>query len=234
MSTTLKRTWLGLGLALAVLVGVTIYQQNLDVDGANRKRGDEILDEWDKQTPSPSPTPSATASPTAPALPDPTYTLKPRETFAVVQIPTIEISFPLGEGVGDDVLDKGLGHYEKTAGPGQKGNFAVAGHVAGQAASFKNLKSVGEGDLVLVATKKASFVYRVIRYTECNKFHVGGYPSNDVHHIVRSSAIAALFPTPCTERGKTRKFMMLQTCWNSNRNPIRRLVFAEMVSAVPR
>ena len=50
--------------------------------------------------------------------------------FAIVRIPRFGADYarPVIEGTGRDVLALGVGHYVGTAGPGEVGNFALAGH----------------------------------------------------------------------------------------------------------
>jgi sortase A len=78
-----------------------------------------------------------------------------------------------GSTVPDDSqLEQGTAHYGNTQLPGQKGNFAVAGHRVGKGEPFLNIDKLRSGDAVVVeaiatdpATKKkavAWYVYRVM------------------------------------------------------------------------
>lgn len=65
------------------------------------------------------------------------------------------------EGVDDDDIAKGPGHFPGTASPGQLGNFAVAGHRATHGEPFAYLDRVLPGDHVVVRTAEGWFVYTV-------------------------------------------------------------------------
>ena len=65
------------------------------------------------------------------------------------------------EGVGDDDLAKGPGHFPGTALPGKVGNFAVAGHRATHGEPFAYLDKLEVGDPVVVETVDGWLVYDV-------------------------------------------------------------------------
>lgn len=68
-----------------------------------------------------------------------------------------------GHPVPDDAeLEKGPAHYGGTALPGQKGDFAIAGHRVGKGEPFLNLDKVKAGDAVVVETQTAWYVYCVL------------------------------------------------------------------------
>ena len=69
--------------------------------------------------------------------------------------------FAIVQGTDDASLDKGPGHYVNSALPGQKGDFAVAGHRVGKGEPFLNLDQLQPGDAVVVETKDTWYIYRV-------------------------------------------------------------------------
>ncbi|WP_066890093.1 class D sortase [Clostridium nigeriense] len=82
--------------------------------------------------------------------------------IALIEIPSINLSQGLVEGISDDVLQYYLGHFENSAKPGEKGNFAVAGHrVSDYSEAFVNLYKVEIGDKVNVKANKKDYVYEV-------------------------------------------------------------------------
>ncbi|MCC3771948.1 class E sortase [Streptomyces sp. UNOC14_S4] len=85
------------------------------------------------------------------------------ESFAVMYIPRLGRSWakPVLQGTGTDVLKKGLGHYDGTAGPGQTGNFAVAGHRRTYGDPLKDLPELRSGDPVVVTDGTTWFTYVV-------------------------------------------------------------------------
>lgn len=85
------------------------------------------------------------------------------DAFAIVRIPRFGQKFarPLYEGTTREVLQRGIGHYEHTALPGEVGNFAMAGHRTTYGKPFNRIAELRKGDVVLVETKDTWFVYRV-------------------------------------------------------------------------
>ncbi|MGN6253209.1 MAG: sortase domain-containing protein [Marmoricola sp.] len=80
---------------------------------------------------------------------------------AVVRIPRLgaDYAVPVYEGVTDDVLARGLGHFPGTAGPGQRGNYALAGHRVTHGEPLRHLPDLRPGDRVLVETHTERYVY---------------------------------------------------------------------------
>lgn len=82
--------------------------------------------------------------------------------IALMEIPSINLSQGLVEGISDDVLQYYLGHFEGSAMPGEKGNFAVAGHrVSDYSEAFVNLYKTEIGDKILVKANKKEYVYEI-------------------------------------------------------------------------
>jgi sortase A len=85
------------------------------------------------------------------------------EGFGILHIPALgkDWSWVVVEGVGDDDLARGPGHFPETALPGAIGNFAVAGHRATHGEPFADLDQLQEGDPVVVETVNGWLVYDV-------------------------------------------------------------------------
>ena len=82
--------------------------------------------------------------------------------IAIIEIPSIKLSQALVEGISDDVLKYFLGHFNDSAAPGEKGNFAVAGHrVSDYTDAFINLYKVKAGDEVIVKAHDKKYTYVV-------------------------------------------------------------------------
>ncbi len=119
----------------------------------------------------PAPAPGATArapgapdgTGTRPAPPAPRGGHRPGAPFAVMYVPRFGAGWakPVLQGTGTDVLKRGLGHYERTAGPGETGNFAVAGHRRTHGDPFKDLPDLRPGDPVVINDGTTWFTYRV-------------------------------------------------------------------------
>jgi sortase A len=89
--------------------------------------------------------------------------VKVGDAFAIVRIPRFGKAFarPLYEGTTRDVLQRGIGHYEDNAMPGEVGNFAMAGHRTTYGKPFNRIAELRPDDVVLVETKDTWYVYRV-------------------------------------------------------------------------
>lgn len=147
----------------------------------------------------------------------PIANVKPGEAMAVLQFRRPGSDAPLVhakplfvvEGVGYEELTKGPGHYPGTASPGQKGNFAVAGHRTTYSNPFFHLDDVQPGDEVHVTDRGGKrFVYKVVR-----------------QQVVSPSETWVIGPDPL-RRG--RKTLTLTTCHPRFSNAQRLIVFAEL------
>jgi len=115
------------------------------------------------------------------------------------------------QGVTLADLQRGPGHYPGTALPGDKGNFAVAGHRTTYGAPFFNLDQLRKGDEVLVTARGGeSYTYRVAE-----------------QEIVAPGDTWVIEPDPL-ESGK--KTLTLTTCNPRFSNAQRLVVFAELVT----
>ena len=84
------------------------------------------------------------------------------EPVALIEIPSINLSQGLVEGITDDILQYYLGQFETSVKPGEKGNFAVAGHrVSDYSEAFVNLYKVEAEDEVIVKANKKEYIYKV-------------------------------------------------------------------------
>lgn len=86
------------------------------------------------------------------------------DAFAKMYIPAFgqDYQFAIVEGVQEQQLLTGPGHYPGTQLPGQDGNFAVAGHRVGKGAPFNDLGALQTCDAVVVETQNEWVTYRVM------------------------------------------------------------------------
>lgn len=70
------------------------------------------------------------------------------------------------EGVDQDVLAKGPGHYPGAALPGSVGNVAIAGHRVGHGAPFDAAGDLRSCDAIVLETRTTWFVYRLLPFSE--------------------------------------------------------------------
>ena len=155
---------------------------------------------------------------TDPALVQP-GPVKLGEAFAIVRVPRFGAKFarPLYEGTTREVLMRGVGHYAATAGPGEVGNFAWAGHRTTYGKPFNQIDKLADGDVVLVETATSYFVYRVTG-----------------HRIVQPSQVSVLLPVPDRpEAEATRAVLTLTSCHPEFSARERYVVHAELEAEYP-
>ncbi len=92
----------------------------------------------------------------------PIYEVKPSvgEKFAELYIPRLEQVFPIYEGTGIEVLRTGVGHYIRSALPGEDNNTILSGH---RDTVFRGLRHLKEDDELVVTTTKGTFTYKIHR-----------------------------------------------------------------------
>jgi sortase A len=85
------------------------------------------------------------------------------EAVAALRVPRFGREFApvIVEGVSPRALEKGPGHFPETALPGERGNFAVAGHRTGWGEPFNRLPELRKGDTIDVEWKRTTYTYRV-------------------------------------------------------------------------
>ena len=80
---------------------------------------------------------------------------------AVVRIPALgdDWQMPVLQGIGDDELAAGIGHFPDSAAPGDAGNFALAGHRVTHGEPLRDMPDLDAGDRVVVETRDRVFTY---------------------------------------------------------------------------
>lgn len=88
------------------------------------------------------------------------------DAFALLRIPRFGAGYirPVVEGTNTQDLKQGVGHYLGTAAPGQRGNFAVAGHRTTYGEPFHQIAELRVGDRIIVQTRTHTFVYGVVSH----------------------------------------------------------------------
>lgn len=84
--------------------------------------------------------------------------------FGLVYIPALKSDVweePLVRGIDGASLSLGIAHYPTTEGPGEVGNFAIAGHRSSHGQPFARFENLRKGDSVFVRTKDSVFEYRL-------------------------------------------------------------------------
>jgi sortase A len=93
-------------------------------------------------------------APEAAGLPD---TASP---LAVLRIPKTHLEVAVLRGTDDATLNRGVGHIDGTALPGEHGNAGIAGHRDG---FFRSLKDLGPADIIEIESPQGKETYRVER-----------------------------------------------------------------------
>ncbi len=80
---------------------------------------------------------------------------------AIVRIPKFgeDYAVPVLEGTTPEVLAAGFGHFEETAGPGEVGNYAIAGHRITHGEPLRRMPELVAGDHVIIETRHQIHTY---------------------------------------------------------------------------
>ncbi len=118
------------------------------------------------------------------------------DVIAVMDIPKINLQVAVKEGTDMEVLNYAVGHFKNTAMPGEKGNFAVAGHrnyTTGE--FFLNIHKLDDKDEIRVKTHKKTYVYKFTSMDVVNE---------DALEVLNPTEDATITLVTCTEDGKQR------------------------------
>jgi sortase A len=96
-----------------------------------------------------------------PIAPPPPRVVEEHVELGTIEIPKLEISKKLLEGISLNTLDKAPGHWPGTAMPGHQGNVVVAGHRTSKDRPFRHIDELVPGDEVIFTTAEGRFVYLV-------------------------------------------------------------------------
>ncbi|GAA2091648.1 hypothetical protein GCM10009841_00040 [Microlunatus panaciterrae] len=154
----------------------------------------------------------STPSP-APARP------QPDEAFALLRIPRFGSTYemPILAGTDLDTLAHGVGHYLSSVGPGQVGNFALAGHRVTHGQPFARLLELRKGDHVVVETQDAVYTYVI------------DVAPKDL--TVSASDTWVLDPVPgAPDAEPSQPLITLTTCQDLFRSPDRSVGFGHLAS----
>lgn len=142
------------GLALLGYVGWQLIGTNI----LSERRQEALVEELRVQWRDDSATPASSRGSDAPNT----------RASALVRIPAFgeDYVMPVLEGVDDENLASGLAHFTDSAGAGQKGNYALAGHRITHGEPLRNLPELAPGDEVLVETRDAVYTYVIDTHPE--------------------------------------------------------------------
>ncbi|MGI8677923.1 MAG: class E sortase [Jatrophihabitans sp.] len=228
------QTLITLGLVVLLFVVYEVWITNLFSRDANNTIKNKIERQW------------AGGRDTLPLPGSGNSTIKLGTGIANIYIPRLgrDYHWTIVEGVSQDDLAKGPGHYPGTALPGQKGNFAVAGHRVGKGEPFLNIDQLKSGDTVIVETKASWFVYKVLGAPEGRNPETvssvvtwtGGSAKLPGREIVEPSDGRVLHPVPdhadVAATGASEKLMTMTTCHPKFTAAKRMIVYAKLATEV--
>jgi sortase A len=146
---------------------------------------------------------------------------------ALVRIPRFgdDYVMPVVEGTGDSALAEGIGHFTSSAGPGQRGNYALAAHRITHGQPFAELPTLRVGDVVLVETRTRVYTYVI------------DTDPNDL--IVDDTASWVIDPTPQNPQANgvepdsigSDRILTLTTCAELFHTDDRMVAFGHLVSS---
>jgi sortase A len=112
----------------------------------------------------------------------------------------------------------GIGHYPSTQMPGEVGNFAIAGHRAGNGGPMRNIDKLVTGDLAYVETTNKRYTYRFLQYK-----------------VVSPDALGVIKPVPEGLNGAvaTASYLTMTTCTPIYINTERFIAWFELVGEAP-
>ncbi|UII56509.1 class D sortase [Cytobacillus spongiae] len=80
------------------------------------------------------------------------------DIIGLLQIPTLTAELPIIEGTNEDELEKGVGHYSKTALPGQTDQILLSGH---RDTVFRRIGELQKGDHLSIKMRYGEFTYEI-------------------------------------------------------------------------
>lgn len=118
------------------------------------------------------------------------------DMIGLIKIPTINLKYPILEGITSKVLKQAVGHFEMSALPGEKGNMTLIGHNKFILAEpFKDLDKLSAGDLITITTTERDYKYQVIK-----SYTVDPYNTS----VVKQSDETKLTLITCTDDAEKR------------------------------
>lgn len=148
------------------------------------------------------------------------HPVKLGEPVGTIRIPRLgpDMRFVIVEGAGPAELREGPGHVPRTALPGQRGNFAVAGHRVTYLAPFNRIDELRRGDAIVVTTRAGRYTYRMTG-----------------HRIVTPNHTEFIAPVPGRDGARpTGRFITLISCHPKFSAAQRYVVVGRLEGAVTR
>ncbi|GAB3312698.1 hypothetical protein GCM10027298_38080 [Epidermidibacterium keratini] len=194
-------------ITLGVVVALFIVYEAFITDIFNAQKQDELKsqlqDDWQDPTLE------------GPAQQETTFSEVPiGDAFAVMRIPSFGADYAeaVVQGTTNAALEKGPGHYTDTVGPGEIGNFSIAGHRVGKGSPFLNLDKLAPGDAIVIETEVNWYIYRVIGDPATGSFDDPAYPAPG-QEITEPADYAQVAAVPHDQSAEpTQALLTLTTC----------------------
>ncbi|MGZ4474004.1 MAG: class E sortase [Nocardioidaceae bacterium] len=148
---------------------------------------------------------------------------------ALVRIPRFGRSYvmPVQAGVSDQVLAEGFGHFDGTAGPGQRGNYALAAHRVTHGEPLRNMPELRPGDKIVVETRDRVYTYALD--TNPNNLVVSFHDVWVIDPLPRNPVAGGV--EPLQRRGQ--RLITLTTCAELFHTDNRMVAFGHLVGSRP-
>lgn len=153
--------WLGLmlvlgGLGMLGYVAWQMYGTNI----VSRQTQERLVQDLEKEW-SVAPGTTVEGKPAAPAAPAEQGDVPLGDASALVRIPAFGDDYvvPVLEGIGEEELSSGYGHFPDSADPGGRGNYALAAHRVTHGEPLRDMPELRPGDEVVIETRKAIYTY---------------------------------------------------------------------------
>ncbi|MFW9214846.1 class E sortase [Corynebacterium amycolatum] len=153
------------GVLVALFAFYLLYWSGLETGKAQDQAREELQQAWSAPVSAPAPVPEGAAPAPAPEGTEPAVegSWVPGSAVAMISAPKAGFSdLVVFEGVSQEVLRGGPGHYPSTALPGQVGNSSYAAHRDGHGAPFDNIDRLQTCDDITVETREAIYRYKVL------------------------------------------------------------------------
>jgi sortase A len=129
------------------------------------------------------------------------------EAYGVLRIPRFgaDYEWTIVQGVSNDDLKRGPGHYPHTADPGELGNVGIAAHRAGHGEPFAQFPQLRVGDIVEIQMAEGTYVYRLDDAPNGN--------SNGNKITIADTWVVDPVPGQPRNTTPTERRITLTTCW---------------------
>ncbi|WP_157987581.1 class E sortase [Jiangella endophytica] len=180
------------GVLVLLFVVYVIWGTGIQTAQAQDKLEDELSVQW--------------GQPGQNTPPDPDE-LVDGDAYGILRIPRFgdDWSFTIVQGVQDDDLARGPGHYPNTANPGELGNVGIAAHRSGHLSPFADFPDLRVGDTIEIEMADGTYVYEL-----------DDAPDGDSNgNKINISDVWVVDPVPGEPRDTepTQRRITLTTCW---------------------